>query len=168
MRISHILSGAVLASVLAAPAFAHPGPHNGLAEGFIHPFSGWDHMVAMAALGLWLGGTQSTGMIAAFVSFAGALLAGFLLGVNGFHIPFIEAGILASVLVFGLLAVTARKLPARLAAPLIAIFALCHGHAHGAEVNGSALLFGFGFIGASILISGGAYALMRVRAARTV
>ncbi|MBI1285868.1 MAG: sodium:proton antiporter [Thiobacillus sp.] len=164
MRKYYLPLGLVLTTLAATPAFAHPGiaGHADFMGGFAHPFSGWDHMLAMAALGLWLGNTKSTGIVAAFVAFAGALLSGFVLGVNGYHMPLVEAGILASVFVFGLLAVTARRLPAALAAPLIAIFALCHGHAHGAEATGSAWLYGLGFISASLLIAGAAYGVMRV------
>jgi urease accessory protein len=168
MRFVNIFTGVAVLALAASPAFAHPGhtDPNGLWHGFIHPFTGWDHLVAMAALGLWLGGTKSTGLVQSFIAFAGALLAGFLLGVNGYHIPFVEAGILASVFVFALLAITLRKLPALLAAPLIAVFMLCHGQAHGAEVTGSALLFGAGFVAASLLIAGATYGLMRFRMAQ--
>ena len=60
-NLNRLCVAVMLLAASAAPAFAHPGPlgHDGLAAGFAHPFSGWDHMLAMAALGLWLGGTRS-------------------------------------------------------------------------------------------------------------
>ena len=46
----------------------------------------------------------------------------------------VEPGILASVIVLGLLVLAAARLPVALGAALVAVFALLHGHAHGAEL----------------------------------
>ena len=46
----------------------------------------------------------------------------------------VEAGILASVVVLGLLVLAAAQLPVAAGAILVAAFALLHGHAHGAEL----------------------------------
>ena len=48
--------------------------------------------------------------------------------------PLVESGILASVVVLGLLVLAAAQLPVALGAALVAVFALLHGHAHGAEL----------------------------------
>ncbi|MDO8302187.1 MAG: HupE/UreJ family protein, partial [Sedimentisphaerales bacterium] len=41
-------------SLIATPAFAHPGEHTtGFWAGFVHPFTGLDHLVAMMLLGVW-------------------------------------------------------------------------------------------------------------------
>ena len=50
----------LIATVLALPAtaFAHPG-HEGheltwdFGTGAMHPLTGWDHLLAMVAIGLW-------------------------------------------------------------------------------------------------------------------
>jgi len=49
------LSPAVLLAFLTTPALAHTGEGTigGLIGGFFHPITGWDHVVAMVAVGLW-------------------------------------------------------------------------------------------------------------------
>ena len=42
---------AILSFAVAASAWAHPG-HDGGA-GFLHPFSGIDHLLAMIGVGMW-------------------------------------------------------------------------------------------------------------------
>ena len=127
-----------LALVAATPAFAHPlSGDAGLAGGFAHPFSGWDHLLAMTALGLLIGSTQKR-FAAILLAFVAALGAGFVLGVKGLHMPMVEPGILASMMVFGLLTAVAAKLPVSIAAPLIAAFTVFHGHAHGTEAPAGA------------------------------
>jgi urease accessory protein len=151
----------LLLACMATPAVAHSGfqGHGDFVGGFVHPLSGWDHCLAMVALGLWLGLTQPRMPAAAFATFSGALTAGFLLAVNGLHVPFVEPGILTSVFVFGLLTVAAVRLPDTATAPLIAAFIVFHGHAHGTEApEGAAVAYAAGFIGASVLIVAAAYA----------
>ena len=45
------------ALLLPAPALAHIGDglHHGLMAGFLHPFGGADHLLAMVMVGLWAG-----------------------------------------------------------------------------------------------------------------
>ena len=84
---------------------------------------------------------------------AAAIGAGYTLGLSGVPIPMVESGILASVLVFGLLTATAARLPAALVAPVIAAFMVLHGHAHGSEApTGAAMLYAAGFVAASVVI----------------
>lgn len=163
-RMTGTVLGAILIALTATSAAAHPGlpGHGGLAlglaDGFVHPFSGWDHLLAMTGLGLWLGLTRSRDTAPVFALFAGALATGFLLGVNGLHIPFVEPGILASVLIFGLMTAAAVRLSVSHAAPIIGAFMVLHGHAHGTEApGGSVSLFAAGFLVASFAIVGAAY-----------
>jgi urease accessory protein len=166
-----ILIGAAAVTLLSVPALAHPGlmNHGDFAGGFAHPFSGWDHLLAMIALGLWLGLAKTAKPAVAITTFAGALMAGYLLGVTGFHVPFVESGILASVLIFGLLTATTARLPAAIAAPVIAVFTVFHGHAHGTEAPaGAASLYAAGFIVASVAIVAAAYGAVYLLRRRTV
>ncbi len=85
MNARHIaVSATALAGTLAAPAaFAHTfGAHGfGFAEGFLHPFLGIDHLLAMLAVGLWaaqLGGAALWRVPVAFVAFMAASLAAML------------------------------------------------------------------------------------------
>ena len=48
MRRTICLTAVLLAA--ASPALAHPGHE---ASGFLHPFTGLDHLLAMVGVGLW-------------------------------------------------------------------------------------------------------------------
>ena len=78
-----------IAALLPVMAQAHPGhgPAGGFASGFDHPLHGFDHILAMVAVGLWaaqMGGKSLWMVPAAFVSLmtvGGALgMAGRTLG----------------------------------------------------------------------------------------
>lgn len=91
-----------------------------------------------------------------------AMLAGAGLGAAGVALPAVEAGIAASVLVFGLLIAVAARLPLVASLPLVAVFALFHGHAHHAEMGGASLLtYAAGFALATALLHGVGYAIAR-------
>ena len=120
----------------ATPAFAHVGvgSTSGFPTGFDHPLSGLDHVTAMIAVGLWAalkGGRAQWMWPATFVS---TMLVGGALGIAHVPIPLVEPGILASVVVLGLLVAIAADLPVSAGVAIIAMFAVLHGHAHGAEV----------------------------------
>jgi len=122
--------------LLAAPlARAHPG-HGpmGLAAGFVHPLTGWDHLLAMVAVGLWsvqLGGRARWALPLTFVS---AMILGAAAGIAGLTPPGLETGILASVLILGLMVAAAARLPLGLGLGLVALAGAFHGAAHGAEM----------------------------------
>ena len=42
---------AILTLLSGTPALAHAG--HGVTSGFLHPFLGWDHLLAMLAVGAW-------------------------------------------------------------------------------------------------------------------
>jgi len=62
------------------------------------------------------------------------MILGGVLGFYGISVPFVEGGILVSVLVFGVLIAGAFKFPIIVSALIVGVFALFHGHAHGAEM----------------------------------
>jgi urease accessory protein len=82
------------------------------------------------------------------------MLLGGILGFAGVHLPAVEAGILASVVILGLLVLTAARLPVAAGAVLIGLFALLHGHAHGAELPAAAAAASYaaGFVVATGLL----------------
>lgn len=144
---------ALLATAMAASGsvMAHPGHADGALAGLMHPLTGFDHLLAMVAVGLWaaqLGGRAQWLLPASFVGF---LAAGGALGAAGFALPLVEAGIVMSVLMLGLLIGFAVKLKALPASLSVGAFALCHGYAHGMEMpaTGSGWLYGAGFVAAS-------------------
>ncbi len=91
------------ALVVAAPALAHTGHATaGFNHGFAHPIGGYDHILAMVAVGLWaaLLGGQARWLLP--VTFVLTMAAGGFLGVAGLPVPMVEAGTLASVIALGL------------------------------------------------------------------
>lgn len=135
-------AGSVGLALWAGASAAHPGAHESASflSGFSHPLGGVDHLLAMLAVGLYAarqGGRQRWALPSAFVL---AMLAGAGADALGIALPAVEAGIAASVLVLGLLIATAARLPVAVALPLVAVFALFHGHAHHAEMGDSTLL----------------------------
>jgi urease accessory protein len=147
-----VTAGAFAAA--AAPAFAHLDPlaHGSIAAGLSHPLFGADHVLAMVAVGLWAAQIASVpGRKAALAivpaTFVATMAAGFALALAGVHLPFVEPGILASVIGLGLLVAMAVRLPVAMSAAIVAVFALFHGHAHGAELGAAgAWRFGVGFV----------------------
>jgi urease accessory protein len=137
-------------------ALAHTGLEHALsfASGFAHPWSGLDHMLAMVAVGLWAGLVGGRALWAWPAAFVGAMLAGGALGMAGVPVLLVEAGILASVIVLGLLVLTAARLPVALGAALVAVFAVLHGRAHGAELpsGAAAATYAAGFALATALL----------------
>lgn len=119
-----------------ATAFAHTaaGETQGFVHGFMHPPGGLDHILAMVAVGVfaaYLGGRALWLVPAAFAAMMG--LGGWV-GAEGIAVPYVAAGIAASVIVLGFVVAARLTLPAVAASALVGVFAIFHGHAHGAEM----------------------------------
>ena len=143
-------------ALFAGPASAHPSH----VSGFVHPFVGADHVLAMVAVGLWaaqLGGRWRWALPLAFV---GAMTLGGLAGFAGFALPGVEPMLAASVLVLGLVVALGVRWRAGGAA-LAAAFAVFHGMAHVAELPAGAGPAGYaaGFIAATALLHAAGVAL---------
>ena len=140
--------------LLAPHAYAHTGigPHNGWMHGFMHPLAGLDHMVAMIAVGLWAAQTGGRAVWIVPLSFVTVMVLGGFLGMMTPALTFTEHGIAISLLVSGVLIVTALRLPLVVSAVLVSLFALGHGYAHGSEMppNVSAFSYSAGFTLATI------------------
>ncbi|WP_228896235.1 HupE/UreJ family protein [Pseudoduganella aquatica] len=145
---------ALLAAGLCLPALAHPEASHGAAhaaaqagwgdafqDGFLHPFTGFDHLLAMLSVGIW-SARQPQGRALPLV-FLAAMLLGALSGVAGVTIPGLETGIAATVVLAGVLIAMATRLPLAAGAALIAAFAILHGNAHGHELPLAGSAFGF-------------------------
>lgn len=126
----------VLVTVATAPAFAHEG--EGLAGGFMsgltHPIYGLDHVVAMVAVGLWGAVLGAPALWILPLVFPLVMALGGAMGVLGIPMPAVEIGIAASGLVLGLMVALWVQSPIWVAAVLVGIFAVFHGHAHGTEL----------------------------------
>ena len=148
LSIAKILSGTVFLLASGA-ALAHPSHEHASSfmAGFDHPIGGFDHLLAMLAIGLWaasLGGRALWTIPSAFVI---TMLAGGGLAVAGLSVPFVEQGILLSVIVLGALVLFAKRLPTAVCVATAGAFALFHGAAHGIEMplNANGLQYALGF-----------------------
>lgn len=141
------VAGLLLALLAAGPAFAHPG-HGAatLTAGFAHPFGGWDHVLAMIAVGLLAARRGGPSLAAWPCAFVAAMLVGYGLGATYPGATLVEPAILASVIILGAWAAADVRTPFAAGLAVVAAFGLCHGYAHGAEAPaGSALAFPLGF-----------------------
>ncbi|MDC9822334.1 HupE/UreJ family protein [Devosia sp. ZB163] len=146
----------LLLIALPTAAFAHTGHGDtaGLAYGFMHPIGGLDHVLAMVAVGVFayvLGGRALWLVPASFVVM---MAVGFGLGVTQVDVPFVELGIALSSVVIGGAAALGRPMPVAAAASLVGVFAIFHGHAHGAEMptNAAGFEYAVGFMLATGLL----------------
>ena len=153
-----LLATGICAAVVQFPeaAFAHVEGEavSGFFSGLSHPVSGWDHILAMIAVGLWGALLGPPALWILPIAFPIAMAAGGMLGLLGIPLPWVEIGIAASSIVLGLFIVTNMRLSLAVAIPLVMIFALFHGHAHGTELSpgADAVLYSMGFVIATGLL----------------
>jgi urease accessory protein len=109
--------------------------------------------VTVGLLASLLGGRALWAVPASFVLM---MLVGGALGFTGIHIPAVEIGILASIVVLGCIVATGRSLAVGAAAALVGVFAIFHGYAHGVEMPAaaSAITYSLGFATATALLHG--------------
>jgi urease accessory protein len=84
-----------------ASAHVLTGTSHGFQDGFLHPLSGWDHLLAMIAVGLWAAQHRGRAVWLIPASFVGVMLLGGILGVAGVYVPGAELAIAISVLALG-------------------------------------------------------------------
>jgi urease accessory protein len=151
------MSCLALASALySASVSAHAGTGlpGGVAEGFAHPFGGFDHLLAMVSVGLWGAFLRRPLIYVLPVVFPVVMVAGAALGMFGVPLPRVEIGVALSVLVLGAFIAAAWKAPIAAALLVVAVFALFHGYAHGRELPSAAdpVGYSFGFVLATGLL----------------
>ena len=147
---------AACGALLPSFAFAHTGIGiaGGFMHGYLHPFSGLDHVCAMLAVGLWAVQQGGRPVWAVPLTFVAVMALGGVLPMLGIGLPFAEQGIALSVLLLGVLIAASIRLPLWLGSCLVGLFALWHGHAHGAEMPALApgMAYGAGFLLATGLL----------------
>jgi len=148
----YVRSAFVSVALVAAttPGLAHEaaGVAGGLSSGFTHPLFGPDHLVAMVAVGLWGAFLGAPAIYLLPVVFPMVMAAGGVSGIVGVELPYVEAGIAASGIVLGLFVALAVRPPLAVAAVVVGVFAIFHGHAHGTELPEAAdpVSYGVGFV----------------------
>jgi urease accessory protein len=153
---SRILALAGLLCLAASPAFAHTesGMTGGLISGFLHPLTGADHIAAMVAVGIWGAFLGAPAIWLLPIVFPLVMTIGGALGVMGVPLPGVEVGIAGSAIVLGLAVLLAARPPIWIAAVVVGVFAVFHGHAHGTELPEAAdpIAFAVGFVVATGLL----------------
>ncbi|MGE0313720.1 MAG: HupE/UreJ family protein [Lautropia sp.] len=142
---------ALLLTGACGHALAHVGGGDvagGFAAGFLHPLLGLDHVAAMVAVGIWGAQLGAPAIWMLPITFPLLMAVGGAIGALGFEVGGIEIGIAASAIVLGAMIAFAVRLPLAVATALVAVFALCHGYAHGAELpaSASAIAYASGFV----------------------
>jgi urease accessory protein len=137
-------------ALVPAAVMAHEetGQAAGFLAGLAHPVSGFDHVLAMIAVGLWGAVLGLPAIWVLPVAFPLVMAVGGLMGLLGFPLPGVEIGIAVSAIVLGTMVLAEVRPPLWLAAAIVAFFAVFHGHAHGRELpeGTSALLYSLGFV----------------------
>ncbi len=147
---------AMLPCLLAAtPTLAHTGDVvGGFVGGLAHPVLG-----PITSRRWWRSdcGARFSGLrrsVLLPVVFPLVMAFGGALGILGVPLPGTEIGIAISAVLLGLAVVFAVKPPIWMAAVLVGVFAIFHGHAHGAELpaGADALAYSLGFVVATGLL----------------
>lgn len=140
----------VLLLLISPTVFAHSGTGavGGFLSGLEHPVFGWDHVVAMVAVGLWGAILGRPAIWVLPMTFPLVMALGGAMGVAGVALPGVETGIALSGMVLGLMVAFAVKPPLAIAGVLVAVFAIFHGHAHGTELPEAAspVAYAAGFV----------------------
>ena len=157
MKLARIIAGAAAVVLVPLAAWAHPGipgHAHSFALGFAHPFSGFDHLLAMVAVGLFAARLGGRALWLVPLSFVSVMVLAAIAGMRGIALPFVEIGIALSVVALGLALAFQITVSVCLGAALVAFFAVFHGYAHGAEMPASmsGLSFGLGFVCATALL----------------
>jgi len=155
---SRLIKLVAVAGMVLMPtiALAHTGVGNtsGFVDGFGHPISGLDHVLAMLMVGVfaWQLGGRALWLVP--LTFVCVMAVGGMLGVAGIGVPFVEIGIALSVVVLGAIVAFNVKAPIAAAMGVVGLFAMFHGHAHGAEIPDDAggVAYAAGFMIATAIL----------------
>lgn len=134
--VRRIAAPATILLALTGTALAHTGHGgtSGFLHGFSHPLGGLDHVLAMVAIGLYAAMIGGRALWLVPGTFVTVMALGGALGMAGYALPYTEFGIALSVIVLGLAVALRIGVPTLAAMALAGLFAIFHGHAHGAEM----------------------------------
>lgn len=142
-------------ALLPTLAMAHTGveTHSSFLTGFLHPLTGWDHLVALVLLGVFLavGSKKSAIGMLSFVSLA--LILGFVGGVYWAHASVVEGVVFASLFALPVCVSMYRSagLVKALAVVAVGVFSACHGLVQGAEAYGALVQYAAGTMVSSLI-----------------
>ena len=102
----------------------------------------------MVSVGLWGAQLGPPAVWLLPVTFPMVMAIGGFIGLIGVPLPGVEVGIALSAILLGFVVAREARPPLGLAAALVGIFAIFHGHAHGTELppGQSGLTYSIGFV----------------------
>ena len=123
-------------------------------EGFLHPLAGWDHLLAMVAVGIWAAQLRRQAVWLLPLVFVSIMSLGGMVGAASFIVPNAEIIILLSGLILNVFIIRKIRFSMPLNMLIIGFFAFFHGYAHGDEISASASLASYtaGFVFATLLL----------------
>jgi urease accessory protein len=127
----------LLAAGLPVAAVAHEAnslTYGSFLSGLTHPVLGWDHFLAMVCVGVVSAQIGGRAIFTVPATFVAVMAIGGLLGLMDIGLSAIEMGIAISVIALGSVIAGDKRLPLSLAMLGVAVFAVFHGYAHGAEI----------------------------------
>ncbi|EIM30212.1 HupE/UreJ family protein [Microvirga lotononidis] len=150
------LASAVMLAPTAALAHTGHGDAAGFTYGIAHPISGIDHVLAMVSVGLLAALIGGRALWLLPLTFISVMAGAAVLGMTGFDLPSFEVWIAGSLVALGLAVAYPSHLSSLTGAGLIAVLAVFHGYAHGAEMpaGASGLAYAAGFVMGTVLLIG--------------
>lgn len=163
---SAVVALAVALAAQAAWAHTETTIGGGFVRGFLHPFNGGDHLLAMVAVGIWGAVLGAPLLWVLPVTFPMLMVFGAVAALAGLTLPAIEPGIAVSVVVLGAAIAAFWRAPVPAAIAVVGFFGFLHGFAHGRELPAAAspAAYATGFVLASGLLHGTGIAIGLVRA----
>lgn len=112
-------------------AFAHEGHFDsiGFLSGFLHPITGWEHLLTILLVSFWSAFTLKRIWLGPTL-FMGGMFLGVFLGLAQYAITWFELGIAISIMGMGILIYFNRRFDFNFSLALISIFGIFHGYAH--------------------------------------
>lgn len=142
-----LLSNQASAHIVSAEAV-------GFLSGVEHPISGFDHIIAMVAVGLWGAQLGAPAIWLLPITFPLVMAFGGFAGLTGVVLPGSEIAIALSGVCLGACVLAELRPPLWVAMLVVGAFGLFHGYAHGVELRPgeNALFYSIGFILATGLL----------------
>lgn len=138
---------------ISIPVPSHAQLHGGGFEaGILHPVLGFDHLLAMVAVGIIATKIGGKSVYTVPLIFVSVMFLGALFGFNHVSFTYDEIGIAFSVIILGMMIIFSKELPTYAIMLCVAFFAFFHGHAHGVELPNvsSKLSYSVGFVLATV------------------
>lgn len=136
MNFVFVMLGSIFVDVMSAGIeLLHTGTVGNAIEGFLHPLLGIDHLLAMITVGMLSAQMGGRAIWTVPTTFVSVMVIGGILGIAGIQVPFVEYGIALSVVILGVALLAKRRTPEGIAMIFVGLFAMFHGHAHGAELG---------------------------------